>query len=71
MEFYAEWLLANAMLFVGILFIFNALKKIYRRDDWGMTLLAIGVIIVLLCHAVDDWDHILAAFRTAWETAFK
>lgn len=71
MEVYIEWLLANAMLIAGILIILYALKKVYKRETWGITFLAIGVVVIVLFYTVEDWEHILRAFRSAWESAFR
>jgi hypothetical protein len=71
MEVYIEWLLNNAMLIVGILVVLYGLRKVYKRKSWGITTLAIGVVIIVLFYTVDDWEHILRSFRSAWESAIR
>jgi Na+/alanine symporter len=71
MEVYIEWLLANAMLIIGIIIVLYGLKKVYKRQTWGITTLAIGVIIIVMFYTMEDWEHILRSFRSAWESAFR
>jgi hypothetical protein len=71
MEDLILWVLNNALLIIGILIVLYGLKMVYRGDNWGIWILSVGVVLIVMFFTVDDWGHLLTAFRSAWESAIR